>query len=194
MNHRRKALLAAGALTAAALSAVALTAGGAEDEDRDRDDERVTVMQLDQAPRAVQDAFRAFVPGAAPSRVERVIDENVITFEIEYPKDGATASVTLSEAGDTVEVESPVRAGALPAAVTAAIAETYPGAKVSQAQSVQAFYYEVQLADGGRTHEIKARATGEIRSEHARADREEDEEAEHHGKQGARHEEDEDDD
>lgn len=192
MNRRSRTLLTALGLAVTTLAAVGLTTALVQDEDHDHDrdrDERVTVVQLDQVPRAVQDAFRTLAAGAAPSRVERIIDDNLVTFEFEFPKNGATASVTLSEHGDTVEIENPVRGEALPQAVRAAIEEEYPGAAISEANSVQVFYYEVELKTGGRTHEIKVLPTGDIEDEHADRDRDEDE----HGNRGARHEENEED-
>lgn len=193
MDRRSRTLLTASGLAVTTLAVAAITTALVEDEDHDHDrDERVTVVQLEQTPSAVQDAFRTLVGGAAASRVERIIDDNLVTFELEFTKNKASASVTLSENGDTVEIENPVHAEALPQAVRGAIEEDYPGAEISEANSVQVFYYEVELKTGGRTREIKVRPTGDVEDEHGRAGRDHDDED--HGKRGARHEEDEDDD
>lgn len=169
MHRRRTVALTSVALALTACVAIGLTSARGEDEDHDRD-ERVTVVQLDQTPRAVQDAFRSVGAAASASRVERIIADNVIVYEIEFKKDGGTGSVTLSEGGQTLEIESPVRADDLPEAVRNEITREYPGASIGEAQSVQTFCYEIEVTSGGKTHEIKVMPTGDIKDggrEHA---------------------------
>jgi hypothetical protein len=186
MNRSRIALLTSSAVALTALVAIGLTSARAEDEDHDRD-ERATVVQLDQTPRAVQDAFKSLAAGAPASRVERIIAENVLVYEIEYAKKGATASMTLSEHGDTLELETPVRAEDLPEAVRNELVREYPGASLGEAHSVQSFCYEVEVTTGGKTHEIKVTPTGSIEHEHAEREHGED-----HENKGQHEEEDED--
>ena len=188
MNRRRTVLFASGALALTACVAIGLTSARAEDEDHDLG-ERVTVVQFDQAPRAVQDAFKTLAPGATATRVERIIDVNVLMYELEFKKNGATASVTLSELGDTLEIESPVRAEDLPEAVRNEIMRNYPGASIAETRSVQTFCYEVEVTTDGKTREVKITPTGDMEHEHAERGH-----GEGHEKKGDREEEDEDDD
>ena len=133
-----------------------------EGDDADNDDEQVTVIGLADAPAAVGDEFRRRAGAIKPSKVEKIIDEAVTKYEIEFDQAGGTASMTLSARGEAMEIESPVAASALPEAVRREIQKDYPGATIKAAESVQLFYYEMEIVVDGKTIEVAAFATGDI--------------------------------
>ncbi|HEX5010679.1 MAG TPA: hypothetical protein VFY71_09770, partial [Planctomycetota bacterium] len=71
-------------------------------------------------------------------------------------------SATLSDGGHVMELERELPVDTLPAAVQAALKHDFPGATVDKAEAVQVSYFEVQVNSGGRKHDVKVYATGDI--------------------------------
>lgn len=140
----------------------------ADDDDEQRgshegdDEEHVEVIKFGDAPQAVQNAFSRLAGGAAASKVERITDEEVTRFEIEFAADGGTASLTLAEAGDLLERESPMEVGKLPEAVLREVQKDFPGATIEAAEAVELHYFEIEVVVDGKTFEVAAFATGDI--------------------------------
>ncbi|MBK7403875.1 MAG: PepSY-like domain-containing protein [Phycisphaerales bacterium] len=124
--------------------------------------EDVTEIDFAAAPAPVRDVFNRSTGNAKATKVERIVDEGVTKFEIEFARPAGTASMTLSDRGDVMEVESPVAIDSLPEAVTKAVLHDYPGAKIKAAEGVQLFYYEMDVEVNGKTIEVAAFATGDI--------------------------------
>lgn len=162
-----------------------------QDGDEDDDEEHAEVIKLNNAPNAVRNAFSRLAGGAAATKVERIIDEEVTKYEIEFAADGGTASLTLAATGDLLERESPVAADALPEAVRREIQKDFPGATFKAAESVELHYFEIEVVVDGQTMEVSAFATGDIEDhvgpggdeddeEHAGDDEDEHDERGHH--------------
>lgn len=132
------------------------------DEDADGDGETVTVIKFDEAPKVVRDSFAHNAAGAKASRVEKIVDEEVIKYEIEFEARGGTTSLTLASTGDLIEREFPVAADALPEAVRREIAKDYPGATIKAAEAVELHYFEMDVEVNGKVVEVQAFATGDI--------------------------------
>ncbi|MBK7403886.1 MAG: hypothetical protein IPJ41_04430 [Phycisphaerales bacterium] len=88
--------------------------------------EDVTEIDFAAAPAPVRDVFNRSTGNAKATKVERIVDEGVTKFEIEFARPAGTASMTLSDRGDVIEVESPVAIDSLPEAVTKAVLTTTP--------------------------------------------------------------------
>lgn len=163
--------------------------GRRNDGDED-DEEHAEVIKLTDAPNAVRNAFSRLSGGAAASKVERITDEEVTKYEIEFVANGGTASLTLADTGDLLERESPVAADALPEAVRREIQKDFPGATVKAAEAVELHYFEIEVVFDGRTVEVSALATGDIEDhvgpggedddDHAGADEDEHHQRGHH--------------
>lgn len=144
--------------------------GDHEDADHENDDgeegadqpEQVFEITFADVPRAVRDTFEDRTDGAKPTKVERIVDEDVTKYEIEYARHGDTASLTMSDKGEVLEMETPVAIKHLPAAVRTEILKDYPGATIEAAEAVQLFYYEMDVVVDGKTIEVVAQATGDI--------------------------------
>ena len=132
------------------------------DEESGGEEEDAQVVTMDAAPAAVREAFAQLAPAASVTKVERLTDEGAARYEIEFMADGTAQSATLSDDGHVIELERELPADKLPAAVRAALGHDFPGATVSKAESVQLSYYEVQVTSGGKKHEVKVYATGDI--------------------------------
>jgi|GEM_PF-3093473 len=167
--------------------------GEHEDADHENDDgdegadqpEQVFEITFADAPRSVRDTFEDRTDDAKPTKVERIVDEDVTKYEIEYALHGGTASMTMSDKGEALEMETPVAVKHLPAAVHAEIMKDYPHATIEAAEAVQLFYYEMDVLVDGKKIEVVAVATGDIEDwfsndnengegDHADGDREED--------------------
>ena len=136
-----------------------------EDQDADAA-ENVTVISIEAAPRAVRDAFEDRSDDANATRVERIMNEGVTKYEIEYAKRGGTASMTFTDRGEIMEVETPVRIKDVPEAILKELSEEHPGVKIEQIDEVQTFHYEMDVLIDGKKMEIAASASGEIEDHH----------------------------
>jgi len=134
--------------------------GGAGDEPDGG--EQVFEISFTDAPRSVQDSFKDHTGKAKPTLVERIIDEDVTKYEIEYSLNGNTASMTFTDRGEVMEMESPVEINRLPKAVRDEIMKDYPGATIEAAEAVQLFYYEMDIKVDGKVIEVGAFASGDI--------------------------------
>jgi len=158
---------------------------GMDDDDQDADEDadapaQETVISIDEAPRAVRNAFDDRADGAKPTKVERSIDKDATTYEIEYKARDGAASMTFTKRGEIMEVETPVRLENLPKAIRREIMKEHPGAKIEEIDAVQAFYYEMDVMIDGKMTEISVSATGDIKG---RPGGDEDEEARRGGRE-----------
>jgi uncharacterized membrane protein YkoI len=171
--------------------------GEDQEEADEADAEHAEAIAFDDAPMAVRDAYGRLAGDATASRVERITDEEVTKYEIEFAVNGGNASLTLAETGDLLERESPVPVNTLPDAIRREIRNDFPGAQVKAAEAVEVHYFEMEIEVNGRTIEVAAFATGDIEDhiggirDRDRDEADEDHE-EHHGR--AHHDEHEDED
>ena len=149
------------ALCGTAIGMGALTRGNGGNGQADQPEKAFTIAFSD-APRSVRDTFKKLTNGAKPTKVERIVDEDVTKYEIEYDRHGDTASATMSDKGAVLEMEAPTAIKHLPAAVRTEVLKDYPGATIKVAEAVQLFYYEMDVVVDGKTIEVVAQATGDI--------------------------------
>jgi len=154
--------------------------GDSDEADDEADDgEQVFEIAFGDAPRSVRDSFEDHTDDAKPTLVERIIDEEVTKYEIEYAHKGHTASMTFTDHGEIMEMESAVEIHRLPKAIRDEIMKDYPGATIEAAEAVQLFYYEMDVMVDGKVIEVGAFASGDI--EDRLVPQQEDEEGNAHG-------------
>ncbi len=133
-----------------------------ESENEAEEEEGEKEVKLSEVPEAVQAAFRK-AAGANPLlKIEQETDDDVSTYEAEFEADGVKQGIECSASGDLLEMEKEVEVRSLPAAVIEGLREEYPQATLESAESVQVFFYEVELKENGKTFEVKVSASGDV--------------------------------
>lgn len=133
-----------------------------ESENEAEEEESEKEMKLSEVPDAVQAAFRK-AAGATPLlKIEQETDDGVSTYEAEFETDGVKQSIKCAVSGDVMELEKEVNVRALPMAAIEGLREEYPEATLESAESVQVFFYEVELKENGKTFEVKVFASGDV--------------------------------
>lgn len=75
-------------------------------------------------------------------------------YEVEGMTELGEVSVRLTKDGAILSKERSIEPSTLPVAVTQAINETYPNAKIEEAESLEIFMYEVEVVVDGKEHEV----------------------------------------
>ncbi len=218
MNTKARNRILITASTLVATAAFGFAAPRFSEPDEGDAGEQVQKIEYKHAPKSVRRTFDQATNSASPTKVEKIVVEDVTKYEIEYDMNGMTASVTLSDRGEVLETETPIHTKDLPDRVVREIMKDYPGAKIKAAEAVQLSFYEMDVEINGKTVEVAAFATGDIedrllgngenssneaqdndeeRGEHADNDEDHDEHAdndEDHEHHGHRHDDEEDDD
>ncbi len=150
------------------------------------------VIDLAKAPEAVRTAALKLVGNGGAKAITKVIreedEEEIYTYEIEYLADGVQCTAVLSTAGDVMELEKSVKEASLPKAVIAALKKEYPKAAFKDPNSVQKFYFEIEVVIDGKAHEVKVDAAGNIEDEHGQEDEDGDHADGDHGRDDEGHE------
>lgn len=134
--------------------------GADEENGKNEEGTKEEVITYSAAPEAVRSAFSKLGSAESVKKVERITEDEVTSYEINYVSASGESSVTLSDRGDVMELEGP--AGELPDAVKRSIAAEMKGAKIVQAGRVQLSYFEVVVERNGKKHEVKIYANGMI--------------------------------
>jgi len=133
---------------------------GGEEEGEEEEEEAIT---LNDAPQPVQKAVRKIIGDRELKQMEREKKGDAYVYEVEYVVDGATHSVGLNAAGDTLEIEIEIAPDSLPAAVKKALKAKFPDAgSIEIAESIQSFFYEVKFRSDEKMHEVKLDPSGQI--------------------------------
>jgi len=136
-----------------------------DDEEDAKDETKEETIKLADAPEAVRNAVAKLTSADKVTKVIKETDEGVTVFEVEYTVESAACSAAFSSAGDVLELEKGVNESAVPAAIMAALKKEFPKATLKDFNSVQKFYYEVDVVIDGKKHEVKVDASGEIDDE-----------------------------
>ena len=116
----------AGLWTAALVLACCTTSARAAEE-------KIAIEKL---PKAVADAVKAKYPGAELNGAEKDVTDGKTIYEVNLKYKGSKYDVSLSPDGKIVEIEKTIDAKELPAAVTKALDQKYPKAKIELAEEV----------------------------------------------------------
>jgi uncharacterized membrane protein YkoI len=128
-------------------------------------------IPLDQVPKAVMDASKAKFPGAKIGEASKETEDGKTVFELSMTHEGRKMDVTFEENGTLVLVETEVPEAEVPAAVTKAVKDKYPGAKVDLVESVkkgpavkkEVDYYELHLTTADKKEvELEVDGAGKI--------------------------------
>lgn len=133
-----------------------------DDEDEDGEDEDEESVTREQLPRAVQDALSKALPDAQIGELTREAEDGFVVYEAGYEANGAEHEAKLTEGGQIIETEERIAPSALPPAVMVRIQASFPDAEIEEAELVTATFYEIELEAGGKEHEIKIFANGQV--------------------------------
>jgi hypothetical protein len=115
-----------------------------------------------QVPQAARQDFAARFPAATGAKWEK---EDGL-YEAEFKEGGQSASAEYDLKGNWIATEREIEEADLPVAIKEALAAKYPGATVSEAESLQkgvdAVKFEVVVKDGGKKVELLFDANGAI--------------------------------
>jgi hypothetical protein len=92
-----------------------------------------------------------------------------VRWEIEKTVEHGVASVVLSDAGEVIEIETPIAVATLPQNVRDAVAAAFPKAAVVEAESIETHGYEFTLAIDGKKRHVRVGLDGAIAGEKAAA-------------------------
>jgi uncharacterized membrane protein YkoI len=141
-------------------------------------------IKLDEVPKAVMDSAKAKFPGAKMREASKETEDGKTVFELSMTLEDRKMDVTFEEDGTLVVVETEVSEKDLPAAVTGAILDKYPGAKIKLAESVKkgpdvkkdVDYYELHLTTADKkSAEVEVDARGKILKTEEKTAKEKDE-------------------
>lgn len=136
-----------------------------DDEDEGDDDDEEEMIAFADAPASVQAAIQKWLGDRKVEKLEVEKENGAMVYEAETKENGVEKSIEVSADGAVLEVEESVAADDLPAAVKAALDKKFPGASVSEAESIQKFFYEVKVTKDGKTKEVKVSPAGKISSD-----------------------------
>ena len=112
--------------------------------------------------KSVQTKLTSLISKSEITKVERVIEEEAIKYEIESVKKGISKDITLSESGDILEIETGTKLSELPKTSIKEIKKEFPEIKFKKIESVQVFYYSIEAEVNGKPVDFIVTATGDI--------------------------------
>ena len=122
-------------------------------------EERVT---LDKLPAAVKATVLKETTGGKITEIDREQEHGVVSYKVEWIRDGVEREVTVTEDGAVLELEETVKIAQVPAAVRKVIAQRFgPGAKV-EIEKKLVVLYEVEGKVNGRERELVILPTGRV--------------------------------
>lgn len=128
-------------------------------------------VPLDKVPKAVLEAVRARFPGAELAGAEKEVEGGKTLFEVNLKHKGQAMDVTLTEAGQIVEIEKEIAARDMPKAVAAALEARYPKATYRIVEEIfkvankeeKLVYFEILLVTADKkTLEVQVAPDGKI--------------------------------
>lgn len=145
------------------MATLALAAGARPASAQAADSERT--IPAARVPQAVRNAFRRAFPNAIVRRYSTEVENGKTIYEVESREGGMRRDLDISAEGQILEVETPVSAAQLPAAVRTAAERG--GAHIQAAELVVAGHdttYELRIQ--GRRGELKLRPNGQPAASH----------------------------
>jgi uncharacterized membrane protein YkoI len=128
-------------------------------------------IPVDQVPKAVMDSSKAKFPGATVREAARETEDGKTVYELSLTHERHKMDVTFEADGTLVLVETEVPEAELPAVVSKAVKDKYPGAKIDLAESVkkgpalkaEPDYYEFHLTTADKKSvEVEVDGRGKI--------------------------------
>jgi len=138
--------------------------GDDDDEDWDEDAHWVSIDFAD-VPAAAQKVVQEYAPTGAITEVERSDAEDVPVFEVEYLIDEAECSIVLTADGEIMKLEQTISMADLPPAILNELEEDLPDVKVVEVETVQLFFYKLEITVDGEEHDVFAFASGDLKGD-----------------------------
>ncbi|MHC4340271.1 MAG: PepSY domain-containing protein [Planctomycetota bacterium] len=136
------------------------------------------------APQAVQAAIRKVTTVEEIIELEKITDDGLTVYEVEFKKDGRARVLKFAVSGEVIVTEQEVDASTLPETVRTVLQKRFPGGEIVEAESITLHYYEVVVKAGGKVHEVKLLASGEMDDDEDEDDDEDDDEDEDEDEDG----------
>jgi uncharacterized membrane protein YkoI len=106
------------------------------EEKEEREERKPATVDLKILPPAVLEAFQTAYPHAVIRGASKETEKGVTYYEVESVDGKMNRDLLYTADGKVVEVEEAIAPGALPAAVTQALAKAYPGYKILKAEDL----------------------------------------------------------
>lgn len=130
--------------------------------------EETREITFEKLPGVVQASALKHLVRSSITKIEAIQDEGITKYEIESKNDGISKDITFAANGLVMEIEQGMQFAQLPLAAQNAIKKAYPKIKITEVESVQEFYFDV---DGnnvdGKSVEVKVLASGDIKDDDA---------------------------
>ncbi len=124
--------------------------------------EESKTVSFDNLPKAVQASALKHLMQSSITKVEAIEDDGITQYEIESMNDGVSKDITFAGNGFVLEIEQGMAFSQLPAAAQQAVKKEYPAIKITEVESVQEFYFDVEGEVDGKPLEFKVLASGDI--------------------------------
>jgi len=130
--------------------------------------EETREITFEKLPGVVQASALKHLVRSSITKIEAIQDEGITKYEIESKNDSISKDITFAANGLVMEIEQGMQFAQLPLAAQNAIKKDYPKIKITEVESVQEFYFDV---DGnnvdGKSVEVKVLASGDIKDDDA---------------------------
>jgi len=130
--------------------------------------EETREITFEKLPGVVQASALKHLVRSSITKIEAIQDEGITKYEIESKNDGISKDITFAANGLVMEIEQGMQFAQLPLAAQNVIKKDYPKIKITEVESVQEFYFDV---DGnnvdGKSVEVKVLASGDIKDDDA---------------------------
>jgi uncharacterized membrane protein YkoI len=159
-------VLSAGLSLSMALPKRATTTDSNEKVNRGEVQDQEKKVKMQDLPDAVQKTVREQSQGAVIRGLAQETENGETNYEVELKVNGHNKDVLISSTGDVVEIEEQVTLESLPAAVKTAIRKAAGTGRIGMIESITkdnaVIAYEAHVRIGGKSHEIKVGADGEL--------------------------------
>ncbi len=126
-------------------------------------------ISFNSLPKAVQASALNHMLHNSITKVEAIKDEGITKYEIESKNDGISKDISFADNGYVLEIEQSMEFSQLPIAAQQAVKKDYPAIKITEVESVQEFYFDVEGQVKGKDLEFKVLASGDIEDEEGKA-------------------------
>ncbi|MBL1320724.1 MAG: hypothetical protein COA63_006635 [Methylophaga sp.] len=124
--------------------------------------EQTKEISFGQLPKIVQSSALKHIVQTGIKKVEVIQDEGITKYEIESKTDGIIKDISFATNGMVLEIEQSMQFTQLPIVAQQAVKKEYPNIKITEVESVQEFYFDVEGDDTGKLLELKVFASGDI--------------------------------
>ena len=169
------------ALLTVCFAATAVLAMRPDDEKDESGEPPATMIKLNEAPAAVQQAIKKAAGSASIAEIEQESDDGLTLYEAGWKVGDVDHEVVVNSAGHVMETEMVVTGDAVPAAVRATAAKHLPKGAKAEYERKMIVLYEVEAVVDGKEVEFLVDPSGRVMELEADDDHDDDQEHEHEG-------------